>query len=118
MTIRQVRCTHGHRSYSQDRTGFGYGPLDVLAEEWVATESLAVARATGPAIGDVVDDRVEAGTHLRLDASDYIYIGPEFGGYGWHRFAVLDGPLAGECVLVMIGPEPAAPPPQLQPVRG
>ena len=105
-------CAHEHKSARQGRIGFG----NDLPRLWLAVERTSAFEATYYSWDGEHPVTVEPGTHLRLDATDYSYAGPEFGpGIGWHRFCVLDGPMAGHCLAVTVD-DPIPPPATLQPI--
>lgn len=89
----EAPCGHEH---DLDRCRPGYrGPA---ARWWRVVEDVVADRA-GRSYSRTERVDVPAGTHLRLDQTDYSLLVADM-SQAWidQRFLVLDGPLAGECV--------------------
>ncbi len=109
-------CEHGHRSVRPDRIGLGGPSSGPWPRLWLVVEPTAAYETTGLGWDEDAPMTIEQGTRLRLDASDYSWVGPEFGpGIGWHRFYVLDGLLADRCVVITVD-DPLPPPDSLMPL--
>jgi hypothetical protein len=87
-------CPHEH---DLDQCGPGYRAP--AARWWYVAEEVTAFRARKD-WGRTEGVRVAAGTHLRLDQTDFTLGTANDWGDAWidQRFLVLDGPLAGECV--------------------
>lgn len=109
----RAECGHIHQPVGQDRLGFGPEPPTGWARDYRVRETTSVRLADEVLFGE---DKltIEPGVRLRWDATDFYFAGPEFGpGVGWHRFAVIDGPLADHCVAVLVD-DPLPPPDSLE----